>query len=86
MENNEKRYIEKRIKKYVIANMDGKYLKKTVGKNEYCFVDDIEVATKAIKINVINDVLKYYYYDTGMNIELVILPIEITYELIDETN
>ena len=86
MENKTKKYLEKKIRKYVIATIDGKYLKKTIEKNEYCFVEDIEMATKAITYKTINDILRYYYYDTGTDIDLVILPIEITYELIDETN
>lgn len=81
------RYIEKKIKKYVIATTDGKYLRKDVIHGEYYFVEDIEIATKAEKLNTAEDFLKYYYYDTNMSeIELVIIPVEITYELINETN
>lgn len=78
-------YIEKKITKYVIATIDGKYLKKTPAKKEYYFVDDIEVATKAMTRKMIKTILDYYYMDTGLNIELVIVPVNITYELVDET-
>lgn len=85
MENKENTYIEKQTTKYVIATMDGKYLKKTPAKKEYYFVDDIELATKAMTKKMINTILDYYYMDTGLNIELVIIPVNITYELVDET-
>lgn len=81
------RYIEKKIKKFVIATTDGKYLRKDILSGEYHFIEDIEIATKTEKLSVAKDFLKYYYYDTNMSdIELVIIPVEITYELIDETN
>ena len=81
-----KRYLEKKIRKYVIATLDTPtlYLKKTPAKSEYCFVEDIEVATKTMRKNVMDEILKYYYLDTGLDTELVVVPIEITYEIIDE--
>ena len=81
-----KRYLEKKIRKYVIATLDNPtlYLKKIPTKSEYCFVEDIEVATKTVSKNVMNEILKYYYLDTGLDTELVVVPIEITYEIIDE--
>ena len=85
MERENNTYVEKKITKYVIATIDGKYLKKTPAKKEYYFVDDIELATKAMTKKMINTILDYYYMDTGLNIELVVVPVNITYELIDET-
>ena len=81
-----KKYLEKKTKKYVIATLDNPtlYLKKTPGKVEYCFVEDIEVATKALSLSVMKQILKYYYLDTRLDTELVVIPIEITYEIIDE--
>lgn len=79
-------YVEKKLTKYVIATMDGKYLKKTPAKNEYVFVDDIELATKAMTRKMINMILEYYYNDTEVNIELVVIPVNITYELVNESN
>lgn len=84
--NKDNKYIEKKIKKYVIATIDGTYLKKIPAKKEYYFVENIEIATKAMSKKMIQQVLDYYYQDTMTNIELVIVPVEITYELIDESN
>lgn len=81
-----KRYLEKKIIKYVIATLGNPtlYLKKKWGSPEYSFVEDIEIATKGVKKSVMEEVLKYYYIETGLDTELVIVPIEITYEIIDE--
>lgn len=81
-----KKYLEKKVKKYVIATLDNPtlYLKKTWGYSDYCFVEDIEVATKGVRKQVMEQVLKYYYYDTGLDTELVIVPIEITYEILED--
>lgn len=84
--NKEVKFLEKKIKKYVIATIDGTYLKKTPSKNEYYFVEDIEVATKAMSKKMMQQILDYYYQDTMTNIKLLIVPVEITYELIDESN
>lgn len=81
----DKTYVEKEMIKYVIATIDGKYLKKTPAKPEYCFVEDIEIATKAMSKKMIKTILDYFYMDTRLNMELVIIPVKITYELIDET-
>ena len=84
---NNNKIIEKQIKKYVIATINGKYLRRDVMKNDYSFVEDIEIASKAINYETAQDVLKYFYHDTGLNsVKLVIIPVEITYELINETN
>lgn len=81
------RYLEKKIRKYVIATLDNPtlYLKKTPAKKEYYFVEDIEVATKTMSEKLANSILSYYYSDTGLDTELVVVPIEITYEIIDYT-
>ena len=80
------KYIEKKMRKYVIATLGNptQYLKKTPAKKEYFFTKDIEIATKASNKKIMQDVLNYYYYDIGLNIKLVVVPIDITYELIDE--
>ena len=81
------RYLEKKIIKYVAATLDNPtlYLKKTPAKSEYCFVEDIEMATKTLSKKLMDQVVSYYYLDTKMDIELVAVPIEITYEIIDYT-
>ncbi len=85
---NDKKYIEKKVRKYVLATLDQPtlYLLKHPFQKEYLFTDDIEAATKTIKMDVAQYVRNFYYMDTGAKIDLVIIPIDITYELIDETN
>jgi hypothetical protein len=82
-----KKYLEKKIRKYVIATLDTPtlYLKKIPAKKEYYFVEDIEVATKTMNKQLAESILQYYYSDTGLNDELVVVPIEITYEIIDDS-
>lgn len=81
-----KKYLEKKVRKYVIATLGSPtlYLKKTPTKNEYYFVEDIELATKTMSKVTGENVLHYFYVDTGINMELVVVPIEITYEIIDD--
>lgn len=82
-----KKYIEKKIRKYVVATLDNPtlYLKKIPSKKEYYFVEDIEVATKTMSKKMAESILQYYYLDTGFNTEMVVVPIEITYEIVDDT-
>lgn len=82
------RYLEKKIRKYVIATLGipTLYLKKIPSEKEYIFSEDIEYATKAMSKNVAEQIKDYYYADTKSDIELVVVPVEITYEIIDETN
>ena len=82
------RYLEKKIRKYVIATLGCPtlYLKKIPSKKEYMFSEDIEYATKTMSANLAEQIKRYYYHDIGFDVELVVLPMEITYELIDETN
>lgn len=82
------RYLEKKIRKYVIATLGYPtlYLKKIPGKEEYMFSEDIEYATKTMNVGLAEQIKNYYYQDIGCDVELVIVPVEITYELIDETN
>lgn len=83
-----KKYVEKIDRKYVIATLDipTQYLRKDVLGGTYCFVDDIEVATKTSRKSIATEVLQYFYRDTGINMELVIVPVDITYEIVDEEN
>ena len=60
------------------------YLKKIPAKKEYYFVEDVEVATKTMSKKLADSILNYYYSDTGLDTELVVVPIEITYEIIDD--
>ena len=80
------RYLEKKTRKYVIATLDNPtlYLKKTPAKPEYCFVEDIELATKTLNKRLMEQIIFYYYSDTKLDTTLVAVPIEITYEIIEE--
>lgn len=82
-----KSYLEKKVRKYVIATLDNPtlYLKKIPAKKEYYFVEDIEVATKTMSKKLAESILQYYYLDTGLDTEMVVVPIDITYEIIDDT-
>lgn len=78
--------LEKKVTKYVIATLDNPtmYMKKVYQQKKYVFTDDIEYATKTMSKDVAQIILDYYYNDTGDNMDLVIIPVEITYSLISE--
>lgn len=82
-----KKYLEKKIRKYVIATLDNPtlYLKKIPAKKEYYFVEDIEIATKTMSKKLAESILQYYYLDTGLDTEMVVIPVDIIYEIIDDT-
>lgn len=81
------RYLEKKIIKYVAATLDNPtlYLKKTPAISEYYFVEDIEMATKTLNKRLMDQIISYYYSDTYLDTPLVAVPVEITYEIIDDT-
>lgn len=81
------RYLEKKVIKYVAATLDNPtlYLKKTPATPEYCFVGDIEMATKTLNKRLMEQIISYYYSDTKLDTLLVAVPVEITYEIIDDT-
>ena len=78
--------LEKKVTKYVIATLGNPtmYIKKVYQQKRYVFTDDIEYATKTMSKDVAQIILDYYYSDTGDNMDLVIIPVEITYSLINE--
>ena len=80
------RYLEKKTRKYVAATFDNPtlYLKKTPTKPEYCFVEDIEWATKTLSKSLMEQIISYYYSDTKLDTVLVVVPIEVIYEIIEE--
>lgn len=78
--------LEKQIRKYVIATLSSptRYLK-SLHFGRYCFVEDIEGATKFLSKKLTNKMISYYIADTGdSDVELVVVPVEITYSLIKE--
>lgn len=83
-----KKYLEKKLHRYVIASPDtGYYLVKTgFGKApSYEFSKSIVKATKVSSVIDAKFVIECYHKDTGDTMDLVGIPLEITYELINET-
>jgi hypothetical protein len=78
------RYLEKKKKLFVIASMGSQYLMRK--NNVYYFVDDIEIALKFKSRNMAKEYVNYYKSDLGDGaLEVVIVPLEVSYELIDES-
>lgn len=87
-ENNEShviRYLAKRIRKYVIATLDipTLYLQ-SLHLGRWQFIDNIEAATKTYSKSLANQLIKSYYIDTGTKVDMVAVPIDVTYEIIQE--
>lgn len=82
-----KKYLEKRVKRYVMAAVDnGQYLVIIPGRNQYMFTKDIIKATKCQSSFDAKCVIRDYHHDTGdTELDLIVIPLEITYELINET-
>lgn len=82
------RYIEKQQIKYVIATLDTptRYLRSLhFGKWE--IVEDIEIATKTFEKEDAESLLKYYREDLhDYEKELVIIPIIVTFEIMNEND
>lgn len=88
--------LEKKEKKYVLAAIEGSYcyyLKlnhhkvpgQFVADSSFEMVTDIVYATKSEKKSIMRSVLERYQNAVGDEaLEFVILPVEITYELIKE--
>lgn len=77
------RYKEKEVKKYVIADLSQptNYLK-SMKEGKYCFIDNIVVATKFVNQNIAQQICDECI--RNFNIDLVVVPIVITYEIIEE--
>ena len=77
------RYKEKEIKKYVIADLSQptNYLK-SMKDGKYCFIDNIMVATKFVSKTTAKEICNECIKNT--NIDLVVVPVLITYEIIEE--
>ena len=77
------RYKEKEIKKYVIADLSQptNYLK-SMKDGRYSFIDNIVIATKFISKSIAQEICNECIKNT--NIDLVVVPIMITYEIIEE--
>ena len=80
------RYKEKELHRFVLGTIDkmGRTLYiRYKGNAKYDLVDDIEFATK-LDDNSVNDFADIARIDLGANIEFAVLPLTITYELINE--
>ena len=81
------KFLEKRVRKYVIAALTSPtaYLYKKPGEYEYKFFKNIEKATKFLERFDAEIFLKEYYEATGDdNLELIVIPVDVSYELIKE--
>lgn len=77
--------LEKQQLKYVLATLEQptRYIK-SLHFGKYLLTDDIENATKTMSIKIAKELVDLYVHDTG-NTEIVVLPVVITYELVNET-
>ena len=78
-----KKYLEKEIKKYVIADLSQptNYLHSLRG-GRYNFIDNIIVATKFVNKNIAQQICDEC--SRNFQIDLVVIPIIITYEILEE--
>jgi len=81
------KYLEKRVKRYVMAVVDnGQYLMVVPGRHQYMFTKNIIEATKCMAAFDAKCIINDYHRDTGdVELDLVVIPLEITYKLINET-
>lgn len=88
--NDIEKYLDKQELKYVLATaVSGKpmYLKKELQQVRYSFVTDITKATKTQSQKYAKIVLDNYINDTGdTKSELIVVPLLISYELINTSN
>ena len=84
---NYERVKEKELIRYVVATLDegGKamYLQ-SLHDGTYRLMENIEYATKVLGKKAAMDFYKFACMDFGPNVELVLLPVIITYELVKE--
>lgn len=78
-----KKYLEKEIKKYVIADLSQptNYLH-SLREGRYNFIDNIIVATKFVNKSIAQQICDECRIN--FNMDLVVIPILITYEIIEE--
>ena len=78
-----KKYLEKETKKYVIADLSQptNYLH-SLREGKYNFIDNIIVATKFINKNIAQQICNECI--RNFQIDLVVIPIIITYEIVEE--
>lgn len=79
------KFTVKTNRKYVIATLSSptQYLVSRHWGN-WAFTDNIEIATKTKTAKVAEIVKHNYYHDFGMDIDLVVLPIEVEFSIVKE--
>lgn len=77
------KYKEKEIKRYIIADLSQptNYLH-SLRNGKYCFIDNIVNATKFVNKNIAKNICNECI--NNFNIDLVVVPILITYEIVEE--
>lgn len=77
------KYKEKEIKRYIIADLSQptNYLH-SLRNGKYCFIDNIVNATKFVNKNIAKSICNECI--NNFNIDLVVVPISITYEIVEE--
>lgn len=82
-----KKYLEKRVRVYIVADPEsGQYLYKKPGYDQYHFFKDVSKSTKTEDRSMAQFLIECYHSDTQDFIDLVVIPLEITYELINESD
>ena len=78
-----KKYLEKETKKYIIADLSQptNYLK-SMKDGKYCFIDNVVIATKFVNRYTAQEICNECIRNT--NIDLVVVPVFITYEIVEE--
>ena len=78
------RYKEKELYRYVIADLSQptNYIM-SLRDAKYCFIDNIIKATKFRNRRIAEDICNECIRNTGF--DLVVVPVMITYEIIDDT-
>lgn len=77
-------YVEK-LKCFIVASVDipTKYLH-VIGGKKYSLANKLAGATKIASRETAYNMIKYYYSSTGDDRDFVVIPMEVSYELIDE--
>ncbi len=78
------KFLEKKIRRYVIATLSSSFLARNSVSKTYLFTD-IDKATKFKSRNMANNWINYYRQDTNdLELDLLVIPVDISYELIQE--
>lgn len=80
-----KRHLEGILERYVVATLDNPTQYLIFKDNNVSFTKYISRATKTVGRNTAQDIKNDFYACTGMtDMELVVLPIRISYEIVQE--